>query len=134
MGFSDNLENNLKSLEAREELDPMQFLRERERKENERKEKLAAAPFAEKLRTCAFTQNLLGLTTRLGFSKRVKVHMVWVDSGLRLEARNLRLELRPTGKGIRAHFYTDGQETQSEMIDLEGDAQPLAERWLAGLE
>lgn len=134
MGFSENLENNLKSLEAREELDPAQIAREREQKEKDRKDRIAAAPFAEKLRTGAYTQNLLGAATSLGFRKRVKVHMAWIDSTLRLEARTLRLELQPTGKGVLARFLNDGKETHSEIIDLAGDPQPLATRWLDGLE
>jgi hypothetical protein len=134
MSFSDNLENNLKSLEAQEERDPQAVLRQRERANEERQAKVAAGPYAQQLRTSEYTQALLAQATRLGFMKRTKVHIAWIDTTLRLEAKNLRLELRPTPKGISAHFLADGAETQQQMVDLSGDAAVLAQDWLSRLE
>jgi len=134
MSFSDNLENNLKSLEAQEERDPQAVMRQRERASEERRLKVAAGPYAQQLRTGEFTQALLGHATRLGFTKRTKVHIAWIDTSLRLEAKHLRLELRPTAQGVSAHFLNDGAETKQQMVDLNGDASALAQEWLAQLE
>lgn len=134
MGFGENLENNLKSLESQEERDPAAKARERAREDEEKKRKLAAAPYADQLRDGPFTQGLLAAATRIGFSKRTKVYIVWLETTLRLEARNLRLELRPSPDGIQAHYLTEGQETAKEAVDLKGDPAKLAERWLANLE
>jgi hypothetical protein len=134
MGFSENLENNLKSLESQEERDPQQIARELARKEAERRERVQAAPFAEQLRNGSYTQGLLAHATRIGFSHRVKVHIAWLDSTLRLEARNLRLELRPTAKGIQATQFADGNATSIEMVDVGTDPQLLATRWLSALQ
>jgi hypothetical protein len=133
MSFSDNLENNLKSLEAQEERDPEAILRARDRAEQQRQDRLQAAPFAEQLRTGAFTQKLLEHATRIGFSKRAKVYITWLDSTLRMDAKHLRLELRPTGRGIAAHYFENGAEARDEMVDLNSDPAELASRWLAGL-
>ncbi|MCC6361903.1 MAG: hypothetical protein IT165_00170 [Bryobacterales bacterium] len=137
MGFSENLENNLKSLEAQEERDPAALERERARREEDKKRQSAAAPYVEQLRNGAFTQGLLAQATRIGFGKRTKVHIVWLETpamALRLDARNLRLELRPEPDGVEAHYFTDGVETGREKVDLGGDPAALAGRWLANLE
>lgn len=133
MGFSENLENNLKSLESREERDPASIAQEKQRRDSEREARLAAAPFAEQLKNGTFTQGLLGHATRLGFTKRAKVHITWLDTTLRLDARNLRLELRPTSGGIVAHQFVDGQETGHTPVDLTSDPEALASGWLGGL-
>ncbi len=134
MGFSENLENNLKSLEKQEERDPARVAEERARAERDRQQRIAAAPFAEQLRNGPYTQALLGHATRIGFMKRTKVHIVWIDTTLRLEAKNLRLELRPAPNGVAAHSMVDGVETSVQMLDLNGDAAVLAEQWLSRLE
>lgn len=133
MSYLDNLENQLKSLERQEERDPEKVARERQNKEAARQHALAAAPYANELRTGAFTQALLGHATRIGFKSRVKVQPVWMDTTLRLDARNLRLELRPTPEGVRAHRFKDGVEISNDMVDLAGDAEAFASRWLADL-
>jgi len=133
MSYLDNLENQLKSLERQEERDPARIQEERERAARERSKRLAAGPFAEQLRSGKFTQELLGHATRLGFAKRAKVYMTWIDTTLRLEAKQLRLELRPTAEGVVAHFLEDGNETGTDKVDLHGDAAVLAETWIAKL-
>ena len=134
MSFSDNLENNLKSLEAREERDPAAMLRDRQRGEQERREKQAAVPFAAELRSGPFGRDLLAQATRLGFLKRTKVYIAWIDTTLRLDAKNLRLELRPTSNGVTAHQFDSGIESAHQLIDLQGDPAQLAQNWLSKLE
>ena len=128
MSFLDNLENSLKSLESRDERDTG---RERERREAEGSAKRAAAPHAERLRNSPFTAALLEHATRLGFAKRTKVHIVWLDTTLRLEAREKRLDLRPTPDGVVGVFTENGEELRSKPIDLDGDPEKLAREWLA---
>lgn len=133
MSYLDNLENQLKSLERQEERDPARILEERERAARERSKRMAAGPFAEQLRNGRFTQELLGHATRLGFAKRAKVHITWIDTTLRLEAKQLRLELQPTAEGVMAHFLEDGTEIGKTLVDLNGDAATLAEKWISKL-
>ncbi len=133
MGFSENLENNLKSLESREERDPASLAQEKQRRDLEREARLAAGPFAEQLKSGPFTQALLAHATRIGFTKRTKVHITWLDTTLRLDAKHLRLELRPTGAGIVGHYFADGQAMAEAPVDLSGDAETLAQTWLDGL-
>ncbi|MFN0169388.1 MAG: hypothetical protein ACKV22_23445 [Bryobacteraceae bacterium] len=120
MSFSDNLENTLKNLEARGE-------RETPRG---RKAKRAAALPVENLRTARFTSELLSAATRIGHGIRTKVHIAWIGPMLRLDAREHRLELRPSGEGVIAHFLISGTEKAKERIDLNGKAETLARRWL----
>jgi hypothetical protein len=61
---------------------------------------------------------------------RVKVHVAWLGATLRLEARDRRLELRPTAAGIVAAYLENGVETRSEPLDLQGDAAELVRCWL----
>jgi len=127
MGFLDNLENSLKSLESRDERDTG---REHERREAEGNAARAAAPHAERLRNSPFTAALLEHATRMGFAKRVKVHIVWLDTTLRLEARDKRLDLRPTPDGVVGVFTANGAELRTTPIDLDGDPEKLAREWL----
>jgi hypothetical protein len=129
MSFLDNLENSLKSLENSEEgrasLESEQRLRERERAATQ-----AAAPSAEELRKGPFTAALLRDAARVGHALRTKIHIVWLGSTLRLEAREKRLELRPTADGIVAARIEDGRETLVEPLDLKSDPQQLLRSWL----
>ena len=127
MSFLDNLENNLKSLESREERNTGA---EQERRERERAEAQAAAPYAEQLRKSPFTAELLKQAARIGFEKRTKVHIAWLGSNLRLEARERRLELRPGPGGIQAVSLEDGRETHAGPLDLSSSAEELVRRWL----
>lgn len=130
MSFLDNLENNLKSLESREEgkdaAEQQQRARERERADTQ-----AAAPYAEELKKGPFTAELLKQAARVGFEKRTKVHIAWLGSTLRLEARERRLELRPTASGIQAVYLEDGRETRSEPLDWKTSAEDFVRRWLS---
>lgn len=131
MGFLDNLENSLKNLESADER--AAEAQDAAYREAERARARAAAPFAGQLKTAPFTSELLAEATRIGHELRTKVHLAWLGSTLRLEAKQLRLELRPSAQGILAVFLTDGEERGSRVLDLEGSAKELAREWLAPL-
>jgi hypothetical protein len=130
MSFLDNLENNLKSLESAEQKRDEAERRNKQRG-SDRAEALAAAPFAEELKKGPFGTELLKQAARIGFSLRTKVHIAWLGTTLRLEARDRRLELRPTGDGVIAAYIEDGQEQRTEPVDLTGDPSALVRNWLA---
>jgi len=130
MSFLDNLENNLKSLESAEEGKESAERQERLRGQ-ERASTQAIAPWAEELKKSPFTGELLKQATRVGFSMRIKVHIAWLGSTLRLEARERRLELRPTPSGIVAAYLVDQTEIRTEPLDLAGSPEALVRAWLA---
>src|SRR3954452_12737225 len=122
MSFLDNLENNLKSLESHEEGSDAAEQQRRTRERN-RAEAQAAAPYAEQLKKSPFNAELLKQAARVGFEKRTKVHVAWLGSTLRLEARERRLEFRRTASGVLAAYIEDGQQTRTEPADLNGSAE-----------
>lgn len=130
MSFLDNLESNLKSLESQEDASVAADRNQRQR-DRERAASRAAQPFAEELKRGPYTQELLKQATRVGFGMRIKVHIAWLGSTLRLEARERRLELRPTPKGIFAVYLEGNQEQRSEPLDLGGSPETLVREWLA---
>jgi hypothetical protein len=130
MSFLDNLENNLKSLESSEE-GKESAERQARTREQERAAAQAVAPWAEKLKASPFTAELLKQASRIGFSMRTKVHIAWLGTTLRLEARERRLELRPTPTGILAAYIEGQQETRTEPVDLAGSAEELVRGWLS---
>ena len=69
--------------------------------------------------------------TRIGHGLRTKVNIIWLGSTLRLQAREHRLELRPTPEGVMAHFFVSEKETRKEKLDLGGNPEKLAKEWLA---
>jgi hypothetical protein len=127
MSFLDNLENNLKALEGRDE---MQSQRDREIRESQRAEAIAVAPHAEKLRKASFTSDLLKHATRIGREQRVLVRPAWLGTTLRLEARDRKLELQPTARGVMAVFLEGQSEVRREPLNLDGDPESLARTWL----
>ena len=129
MSYLDNLESSLKSLENNQERGA-DVQRDMQHRATEKARALAAAPHADALKNGAFTNDLLAHATRIGFSQRFKVQPVWLGNVLRLQARERRLELRPTPEGVRAVYFTDDQETGSELIDLSSSAEEFAKRWL----
>jgi hypothetical protein len=129
MSFLDNLENNLKSLESQEE-GKEAAERSRRTRDSERARAQAAAPWAEELKKGPFTAELLKQAARIGFSLRLKVHVAWLGTTLRLEARERRLELRPTANGVVAAYLENGVEARSEPLDLKSDAAGFVRRWL----
>ena len=131
MSFLDALENNLKSLEAQDERDPARAAEIRKQREDDRARALASAPVAEKLRSGVFTTALLDHATRIGHSQRTKVQITWIDTTLRLQAKDRRLDLQPAAAGVTGIFSENGSETMRRPIDLEGDPEALAHQWLA---
>jgi hypothetical protein len=129
MSFLDNLENNLKTMESGEQARD-NAERERKARDDSRAAALAAAPHAEALKKGPFTAELLKQATRIGFTLRTKVHVAWLGPVLRLEAREKRLELRPTANGVVAAYIEDGNEVRTESVDLNGNAEALARDWL----
>lgn len=132
MSFLDNLENNLKALERAEEADPEKQKRLREARAAERDMAQQIAPVAEALKTGPFTDELLRACRTIGHRMRTMVRVTWIDSTLRLEARDKRLDLSPTPEGVVANYFRDGSEEREEPVDLKGNATEFAERWLAG--
>lgn len=130
MSFLDNLESNLKALEARDERDPATLAREAAAREATRSVALQIAPYAEALRNGPFLDGLLTACQKIGHSKRILVRPVWVDSTLRLEAGAKKLELRPTPVGVVAVFFEGGREIRSMPIDLASDPVNMADTWL----
>lgn len=129
MSFLDNLENNLKSLESQAEGKEAADRAHRARAA-EKATAQAAAPWAGRLKNGPFTGELLKQAARVGFSLRTKVHVAWLGTTLRLEARDRRVELRPTAAGVMACYLENGGETRSEPVDLDGSAEEFVRRWL----
>jgi hypothetical protein len=130
MSFLDNLENNLKALESRDEKDPEALARAAAAREAARSIALEIAPHAEALRNGPFKDGLLTACREIGHRSRILVRPVWVDSSLRLEAGARKLELRPTPSGVLAVFFDGGIEQESTLVDLSSDPVKLAEKWL----
>ncbi len=126
MGFLDNLESSLKSLETTEERDGSAQIRRTE----DRARALAEAPWAEQLKNSEFTKRLLDEAAAAGHRIRAKVYMAWLEGALRLDARERRLELRPTPDGIVAAFIEADGQSRTKQIDLAGDPQALITEWL----
>jgi hypothetical protein len=130
MSFLDNLENNLKALESRDERDPATLAREAAAREAARSVALEIAPHADALRNGPFKDGLLTACRDIGHRRRILVRPVWVDSTLRLETGTKRLELRPTPNGVLAVSFVNGKEQDSTPVDLSSDPVKVAEKWL----
>ncbi len=131
MSFLDNLENNLKALESREEKDPAKQKEELARREAERAAALAAAPVAAALKSGPFTEKLLTACRLIGHQQRTMVRFTWLESTLRLEAKERRLDLKPTAQGVEATFFVDNEQTSTRLLTLdEEDPEALARQWL----
>lgn len=126
MGFLDNLEDSVKSLEKQEERDPNAH----QRRLDDRARALAVAPWAAKLKTSDYTKKLFDEAAKAGHRIRAKVYMAWFDTTLHLEAKQRKLELRPTPDGIVGVFIEHDGESRTEAIDLNGDPAVLIHAWL----
>jgi len=132
MSFLDNLENNLKSLESREE-GADDAARRQESRARERAAAVASAAFAEELKKGPYTAELLEQASRIGHALRTKIHIAWLGPNLRLEARERRLELRPTASGIVAVFLENGNQLRTRAVDPRGDPEALLREFLDGM-
>ena len=130
MSFLDNLENNLKALESRDE----GGLDENRRRDRERERAIAAAPWANRLKSEPFGEKLMQQASLAGRQRRIKVNLMWIGTTLRLEARGHRLELRPEPNGIAAVFLRGSEEVGVEPVDLSTDPGKLTAQWMAALE
>jgi len=126
MSFLDNLENTLKNMESREERDPGA----RKRRDTERASALAIAPWAEKLKNSRYLQEVLQSAARISHQTRSRIHVAWLETTLKLEIKNRRLELRPTPDGIAAVFLCNGREERRVAIDLTASGNELVQEWL----
>lgn len=134
MSFLDNLENQLKALEAREEFDAAAHERQKAAREAERRGAELTAPFAEALRNGSFTTELLTACRIIGHPRRLLVRPTWLGNTLRLEARDKRVDLIPTPEGIRAEFFVNGEERAAQLVDLSSDPTEFAKSWLVSDE
>jgi len=132
LSFLDNLESNLKNLESRDERGAVN-LRDARHRNAERARVQASAVFAEQLKKGPYATELLKQVARLGHATRTKPHIAWLGTTLRLEARGHRLELRPTPDGVIAAFLENNAELRTERVDLEGNPETLARKWLGSL-
>ena len=130
MSFLDNLENNLKSLESRDEADTTVH----RRRESDQNRARAIAPWAEKLKNAEFTKKLMQQATRAGFQLRTKIHITWIGPALRLEGRQQRLELQPTPSGVVAVLFRGNEEVQRKPVDLDSDPETLVREWAPMVE
>jgi hypothetical protein len=130
MSYLDNLESSLKNLETNQERSE-DLQRDVKHRASEKARALAAAPHADALKNGTFTHEFLAHATRIGFAQRTKVQPTWLGSTLRLQAKERRLELRPTPEGVMAFYFEDNEEKGSEIVDLQGNAEEFAKRWLA---
>ena len=130
MSFLDNLENNLKALESREQ----GGIDEGNQREAAKIRALAEKPWADRLKTDPWTTSLMQRATRAGFERRIKVNLIWVGSTLRLEARTQRLELRPGANGIAAVFLDGAEPVTEEAVNLTGDPATLIANWMARVD
>jgi hypothetical protein len=125
MSFLDNLENSLKNLEDRDERDTSVH----ERRQAERDQALAVAPWAESLKSSPYTAELMNLAAAAGHQIRAKVYMAWLGNVLRFEVRGKKMELRPTADGITAVFLDGLNEISRHQVDLNGNPQELLDLW-----
>jgi hypothetical protein len=122
MSFLDNLENNLKALESTEATG----MEDRKRREAEKRDAIAAAPWAEKLKSSPWVEKFMRDLTRAGFSRRTKINFAWIDRVLRAEALDQRLEITPTPNGVVA--VSGDRRTP---VDLAGEPDKLIQEWLS---
>jgi len=126
MGFLDNLESSLKNLETQDERGG----RERQHMQSERARSLAVAPWSEKLKNSPYTNDLFDKAVAAGHRRRTKVYLARIDNAVRLEAKERRLEVKPTPDGIVAEYVDPNGELKTETVDLSADPQVLIEKWL----
>ena len=130
MSFLDNLENSLKALESRDEADPEKRQREQAQREAARDAALRTAPNVERLKTSEYTACLLTACRTEGHRLRRLVRFTWLESTLRLETQDKRLDLEATPEGVTATSYVAGEVQHTEPVDFSGDPAILARRWL----
>lgn len=127
MSFLDNLENNLKALEGREERDGEAG----RRRDEERAQALAEAPWAERLKKSGYAEQLLAEAAREAHKLRAKLYIAWLGNTLRLEIRTFKLDLKPTAEGIVAVITDGAREVERRPVALEEAPGKLMQQWTA---
>lgn len=130
MSFLDNLENNLKALESREQ----GGIDDGNQREAAKKRALAEKPWADRLKSDPWTTTLMQRATKAGYERRTKVNLIWVGTTLRMEARGQRLELRPRPDGVAAVFLNGAEQVTEEPISLTGDPAKLIAAWMSRID
>jgi hypothetical protein len=130
MSFLDSLENNLKALESLE----AGGLDESKRREADREHAIAAAPWAERLKNGPYAPVLIQQAIRAGHTRRMKIHLAWIGTTLRLEARSLHLELRPAPAGVDVIYLDGGNESGRTVVDLTGGPEKIVAAWMEMLD
>jgi len=126
MSFLDNLENSLKAMEERDQGGP----EDRRQRDLDRAAAIEAAPWADKLKTGPWTQDLLKQAARVGHERRTKVFTAWLGTSLKMEAREHKMELRPTPSGIEGIYRKPGESERRVAVSLDGSAEQLIREWL----
>jgi hypothetical protein len=121
MSFLDNLENNLKALESTEPA----LMEDRRRREAEKRDAIAAGPWADKLKSSAWVGKFMRDLTRASHSRRTKINFAWIGRVLRADALDQRLEIVPTPSGVDAVFGD-----RRIPVDLAGEPDKLVQEWL----
>lgn len=132
MGFLDNLESDLKSLESANEREDASG--SKNRRDADRAARIALQPSVERLRKSAFTDHLLRAAQQESFRIRARINVVWVGDVLRLDLPNKRLELRPVPGGVQAIATFNGVPVEPALVDFSGDAMQLLQGWLSKTE
>jgi hypothetical protein len=130
MSFLDNLENNLKALEGLEQ----GGIDDGNKREAVKRRALLEKPWADRLKSDPWTAKLMQLATRAGFERRTKVHLIWIGTTLRMEARGQRLELRPMVNGVEAVFLKGAEVLRRQPIDLVLEPSALIAEWMLAVE
>lgn len=128
MSYLDNLEDSLKTLESRDERDAG----ETARRQSDRKQALASAPWSDQLRSSEFTNKLFSDAAAAGHRIRAKIYIAWMGQELRLEVRGRTLNLKPTPGGVIAEYELLSGKQVREAVDLQSDPAALLQRWLEG--
>ena len=128
MGFLDNLESSLKSMEAVTEREDGAGARNR--RESDRAARIALQPYVEKLRKSPFTDHLLRAAHQESYRIRARISVVWIGDVLRFDLPGKRLELIPGPNGVRAIETLNGVPDQPEAVDFTSDPTELLRQWL----
>lgn len=130
VSFLDNLENNLKALETADARDPETLARQQAERAAAKDAARLAAPHAAALKSSPFTNALLTSARAIGHAQRTMVRFHWRDTTLILEAKDKKVELRPTAKGVVAVYFEGGEEKRTEPLNLKMKAETFARAWL----
>jgi hypothetical protein len=64
----------------------------------------------------------------------MKIHLAWIGTTLRLEARGQHLELRPALAGVDVVFLEGANEISRIVVDLTGRPDDVVSAWMEILD